>query len=463
MSRTPSSPRARRLAAGALAAGLLAPLTVSGAGAATTTGAQHQLIPAYFYPEPAEDLWPTMCSTARSSTVIVNPHNGPGADYDSDYARVIDDCRAAGQKLVGYVHTGYADRPLSEVKADIDRFYRFYAVQGIFLDEMSNDAADRDYYRQLHDHIKAKNAGHTVVGNPGAAASSNWQLAVTDVVVVFENTAAVYDTWVAPSWTLQAPSGEIAHLVHTTSSAQRDRTAHLSAQRNAGHVFLTDDVMANPWDTLPGYWGTDPGAWAPPGDLSSPITSPFADVATAQQFYPEMAWMADRGISTGWTLSDGTSLYKPFEAVNRDAMAAFLYRLAGSPAYTAPPVSPFKDVATTQKFYKEMAWLAEHEISTGWAHSDGTRSYRPFEAVNRDAMAAFLYRLAGSPAYTAPPVSPFKDVATTQKFYQEMAWLAEHEISTGWAHSDGTRSYRPLDHVKRDAMAAFLFRLSPLL
>jgi hypothetical protein len=449
--------------AAALTAGLLVPPAVPGAGAATTADAQHQLIPAYFYPEPADDLWPTMCGTARDSTVIVNPHNGPGAAYDSDYAAVVDECRAAGQELVGYVHTGYADRPLSEVKADIDTFYRFYAVQGIFLDEMSNDVADRDYYRHLHDHIKAKDAAHTVVGNPGAAASSNWQLAVTDIVVVFENTAAAYDRWVAPSWTLQAPSDEIAHLVHTTSGAQRDRTAHLSAQRNAGHVYMTDDVMTNPWDTLPSYWGTDPGAYAPPADYSSPTVSPFADVVTAQQFYPEMAWMADRRISTGWTLSDGTSLYKPFDAVNRDAMAAFLYRLAGSPAYTAPPTSPFKDVATTQQFYKEMAWLAENDISTGWTHPDGSRSYRPFDAVNRDAMAAFLYRLAGSPAYTAPSASPFKDVATTQQHYKEMAWLATHGVSTGWAHSDGTRSYKPLDRVKRDAMAAFLFRLSPLL
>jgi serine protease len=74
-------------------------------------------------------------------------------------------------------------------------------------------------------------------------------------------------------------------------------------------------------------------------------------------------------------------------------------------------------------------------------------------------MAAFLYRFAGSPAYTAPPVSPFQDVSTGQQFYKEMAWLAEEGISTGWIHSDGTHSYRPLTWIKRDAMAAFLRRL----
>ena len=24
--------------------------------------------------------------------------------------------------------------------------------------------------------------------------------------------------------------------------------------RNAGQVYITDDVMVNPWDTLPSYW-----------------------------------------------------------------------------------------------------------------------------------------------------------------------------------------------------------------
>ncbi|WP_229675185.1 S-layer homology domain-containing protein, partial [Pseudarthrobacter scleromae] len=72
--------------------------------------------------------------------------------------------------------------------------------------------------------------------------------------------------------------------------------------------------------------------------------------------------------------------------------AAFLYRMAGAPDYTAPAGSPFADVVTGQQFYKEMAWLAEKGISTGWVE-DGRRLYRPLQAISRDAMAAFLFRL----------------------------------------------------------------------
>ncbi|WP_367182121.1 lysozyme [uncultured Arthrobacter sp.] len=189
-------------------------------------------------------------------------------------------------------------------------------------------------------------------------------------------------------------------------------------------------------------------------------TTPFKDISTSQLFYKEMVWLAKTGISTGWKESDGTRTYRPLLPINRDAMAAFMYRAAGSPPYTAPKISPFKDVKPDQLFYKEMAWLAEKGISTGWTETDGTRTYRALQPINRDAMAAFMYRLADSPSYTPPRTSPFKDVKTDQLFYQEMAWLAETGISTGWTETDGRRTYRALQPINRDAMAAFIYRFS---
>ncbi|MFI7582952.1 hypothetical protein ACH9DO_04070, partial [Kocuria sp. M1N1S27] len=136
--------------------------------------------------------------------------------------------------------------------------------------------------------------------------------------------------------------------------------------------------------------------------------------------------------------------------------------MAGSPAYVPPAVSPFRDVATSRTFYREIAWLAEQGVSRGWAEADGTRTYRPGAAVSRDVMAAFLYRMAGSPAYVPPAVSPFRDVATSRTFYKEIAWLAEQGVSTGWAEPDGTRTYRSGWAVSRDVMAAFLYRADAL-
>jgi hypothetical protein len=178
----------------------------------------------------------------------------------------------------------------------------------------------------------------------------------------------------------------------------------------------------------------------------APPPSVFTDVTEENPFLTEINWLEANGISTGF--GDGT--FRPAAPVNRDAMAAFLYRLAGSPAFTTPAVSPFTDVAPAGQFYNEITWLASEGITTG--NPDGT--FGALAPVNRDAMAAFLYRLAGSPDFTAPAVSPFGDVATDHPFYNEITWLASTGITTGFP--DGT--FHPQAPVNRDAMAAFMSR-----
>jgi hypothetical protein len=188
---------------------------------------------------------------------------------------------------------------------------------------------------------------------------------------------------------------------------------------------------------------------APVSENASASASTFTDVPRSNRFYEEISWLASRGISTGY--SDGT--FRPVQPVNRDAMAAFLYRLAGSPDYTPPTQSPFSDVPPSSQFYKEITWLASRGITTGYADY----TYRPLQPVNRDAMAAFLYRFAARPTFTAPVSSPFRDIAIGARSYREMSWLADKGISTGWAEDN---TYRPLQAVNRDAMAAFMYRFS---
>ncbi|WP_199241643.1 S-layer homology domain-containing protein, partial [Serinibacter arcticus] len=84
--------------------------------------------------------------------------------------------------------------------------------------------------------------------------------------------------------------------------------------------------------------------------------------------------------------------FRPLEPINRDAMAAFLYRMAEEPEFTAPTTSPFTDITPATQFYAEITWLASEGISTGWLGNDGTAIYRPTTPINRDAMAAFLHR-----------------------------------------------------------------------
>lgn len=178
-----------------------------------------------------------------------------------------------------------------------------------------------------------------------------------------------------------------------------------------------------------------------------PSVSPFNDVPVSHSSYAEIAWMKERGISTGW--NDGT--YRPNQQVDRDAMAAFFYRYKGSPSFSTPGTSPFVDITTQTPYYKEMAWMKSTGISTGW--SDNT--YRPWTPTSRDAMAAFLYRVAGSPSYSPPGNSPYSDITPQTPFYKEMAWLGARGIATDV--DDGT--FDPWSPVTRETMAVMMFRL----
>nr|WP_246414314.1 S-layer homology domain-containing protein [Microbacterium thalassium] len=193
--------------------------------------------------------------------------------------------------------------------------------------------------------------------------------------------------------------------------------------------------------------------------------TPFVDVSSEPSspvfntFASDIVWLADQGISEGWTVAGGWREFRPRMAVKRDVMAAFLYRMAGSPDFDVPRVSPFTDVSSAQPFYEEIAWLAASGISTGWTTSAGSREFRPNASVSREVMAAFLYRYAGEPEWTSPDESPFVDVDTNDTFYREISWLAGSGVSAGWSRTDGGREFRPTSVVNRDVMAAFLHRL----
>ncbi len=263
--------RTALIAAAAAAIGLTAhigqPAPAVGAVAAD---AQRQLVPAYFYPDLDEpgSRWSQMCDgqdASQGSVVIFNPANGPGPQFNADYARVLQHCRTSGQRVIGYVHTTYGQRGLNKVKADVDAYYARYAdVDGIFIDEMSNDPLTRRYYKNLYAHIKAKSTGRRfVVGNPGAAAATGWQLGtpVADNVVVFEGSLDSYQEWSPPAWTTTADPSRISHLVHGAVASDGLSSACAAArERNAGLAYVTDDLMPNPWDTLPTYWQEQPSA-----------------------------------------------------------------------------------------------------------------------------------------------------------------------------------------------------------
>lgn len=182
--------------------------------------------------------------------------------------------------------------------------------------------------------------------------------------------------------------------------------------------------------------------------IQGKIAGPFIDVPSTHQFVSGITYAKTTGITTGYP--DGT--FRPLGSTERAAMAAFLYRSAGSPAYSPPATPVFTDVPANHQFYKEVMWLKDQGITTGMTPT----TFGPDLPVNRKDIAAFLYRLEGQPAFTPPTASPFNDVTPTSQFYKEITWLHDQRITTGYP--DG--GYHPVENVQRQATVTFLYRLA---
>lgn len=129
------------------------------------------------------------------------------------------------------------------------------------------------------------------------------------------------------------------------------------------------------------------------------------------------------------------------------------------------PENMFSDISDDPQspnysiFAEEIMWMKAFGISTGFTNTGGNSIYVPRKPVTRDAMAAFLFRLVGD-VDDIPDEPIFTDVTPeNSQFYDEIQWMGAMGYSTGYV-VDGKRVYKPLEPIHRDAMAAFLFRIS---
>lgn len=249
-------------------------LAINSAASATSL-----LVPAYFYPsfDPAQNYWNDLSAAAAagaSVTAIMNPGNGPGTALNSDYAGAISGFRAAGGKVLGYVYTCYGGtacvsglpptRTTADVLADARRYADWYSVDGIFLDEMSNQLAALPFYQTVAQGLRSARPGGLIVGNPGTSTPVDY-LGVADTLVTLENGSGSYAGAPSEPWMLTAGAQQQASLFYNVATADAMRALVAQAQaRNIGYVYITDDryvpgdpAAPNPWDRLPSYWAAE--------------------------------------------------------------------------------------------------------------------------------------------------------------------------------------------------------------
>ncbi|KQV19354.1 MULTISPECIES: spherulation-specific family 4 protein [unclassified Kitasatospora] len=264
-------------------------LTSGASGAAADSRGLEIAVPAYVWPgDPM--LTGLQTTSSAASVVVLNPGNGDtpfNAAWQAQAETLRSGSTATGSKtkVLGYVHTDNAARPLADVKASVDNYLKTadgkLHVDGIFFDVVSRDCgpgnSSRDYYLALRQYVQSTvdaldpAVQELVVDNPGTAIADCYLESghrTADTFVTYEGTYADYTSagWLGGNvFNLTAgycsgaafdSSGTAFwHLVYGVPGAPKMRTTLDTAfARGAGYAYATDDVLANPWDAAPS-WG----------------------------------------------------------------------------------------------------------------------------------------------------------------------------------------------------------------
>ena len=111
--------------------------------------------------------------------------------------------------------------------------------------------------------------------------------------------------------------------------------------------------------------------------------NPFTDVKKDDYFYNAVLWAVENKITTGTS----QTTFSPKNVCSRAQTVTFLYRMAGSPSIGSAK-NPFKDVKSSDYFYKPVIWAYVNNIVAG--SSDGT--FKPQGKCLRRQMVTFLYK-----------------------------------------------------------------------
>ena len=217
------------------------------------------LVPAYIYPaNDGRKEWQRLIAVASKVDVvaIANPDSGPGPASNPDYAAIIAEASSHGVKLVGYVNTEYARRPLAAVKKDIDTWVGFYPqIAGFFLDQQSRDARHADYYAELRAYAKGKLHDSLVITNPGSPCDKTYLAQrASDVTCVFANYEG-FGTFELPADLKAYEPSRFAALAYKVADVETMRAMVKDAiLKRIGYIYITDGAPLNQWNKLPGYW-----------------------------------------------------------------------------------------------------------------------------------------------------------------------------------------------------------------
>lgn len=217
-------------------------------GASTGGAAAGVIVPLYGYPGQswqsliqAKEAYPSVPVIA-----VINPSDGPGGWQDPNFVSGVQQLQAAGITAIGYVSTGYASVPLSEVEGEIATYQQYYQLSGVFLDQMSNVPGYESYYSTLTSFASSIGMWITV-GNPGAPVPSNYIGTVSNIVA-YENAGLPDSSFLS---SLAYARSDFSFVSYGDSGF--DPSYVLAAASDVSYMYMTDGSWPSPYTNVASY------------------------------------------------------------------------------------------------------------------------------------------------------------------------------------------------------------------
>jgi hypothetical protein len=204
-------------------------------------------VPAYIYPSSSTAWSSYNTSVAANAFLVANDANGDMISADPNYVSIINASKAAGNKVIGYIYSNYAARPLAAMYARIDAWFALYPnIDGIFIDEVSSSCSTVAYYQSIVSYVTSKGGTVTAL-NPGGPVPSCFD-GIATAICTFEGSEASYSNYSAATWTATATS-KIWHIIYASTSCVGGTVEGLvatAASKHADYLFVTGDDGSRP-------------------------------------------------------------------------------------------------------------------------------------------------------------------------------------------------------------------------
>ena len=170
----------------------------------------------------------------------------------------------------------------------------------------------------------------------------------------------------------------------------------------------------------------------------------FKDVPSDAYYKAPVDWAVANGITAGTS----STTFSPDDGCTRGQVVTFLWRAAGQPEPTLTK-NPFKDVKSSEYYYKAVLWAVENSVTAGTSST----TFSPNDTCTRGQIVTFLYRAKGEPKPSSSK-NPFSDVKAADYYYNAVLWAVEKKITLG---TDSTH-FSPSDTCTRAQVVTFLYR-----